>query len=94
MSVMAGEPEAEEMREMLTAEAVLEMIPISRTTLFRLEQDDLFPKGVPVTTHRKLWFRDEVIQWQRDLQDPDSPVAQAMRDRAKKANHRKGRKGS
>jgi prophage regulatory protein len=89
MSIMEGEPKSEAMREMLTAEQVLEMIPISRTTLFRLEQDELFPKGVPVTTHRKLWFRDEVIQWQRDLQDPDSPVAQAMRDRAKKANKRK-----
>jgi prophage regulatory protein len=72
----------EEVREMLTAEQVLELIPISRTTLFRLERDKLFPQGQPITPHRKLWFKDEVIAWQRDLQNPDSALSQAMRLRA------------
>ena len=90
VSVMEGEPEAE-MREMLTAEQVLMMIPISRTTLFRLEEDKLFPQGIPVTTHRKLWFKHEVIQWQRELKDPDSAVCTAMRDRAHRGNQKKRR---
>jgi predicted DNA-binding transcriptional regulator AlpA len=72
------------LREMVTAEQVLEMIPVSRTTLFRLERDGLFPAGQPITAHRKLWFLDEVRRWQKDLQDPDSAVAQAMRHRAKR----------
>src|SRR5256885_6682027 len=32
-------PQREEVREMLTAEQVLALIPVSRTTLFRLERD-------------------------------------------------------
>lgn len=76
--------EAEKVREMLTAEQVLEMIPISRTTLFRLERDGLFPQGQAITPHRKLWFKDEVIAWQKALQDPDSELAKAIRAREKR----------
>jgi prophage regulatory protein len=82
---VAGEIKKDELREMLTAEQVLAQIPISRTTLFRLERDKLFPQGQAITPHRKLWFRDEVVCWQKDLQDPDSALSQAVRLRAKKA---------
>ncbi|MEY9239136.1 prophage regulatory protein [Bradyrhizobium japonicum] len=71
-------------REMLTAEQVLAMIPISRTTLFRLERDGVFPRGEAITPHRKLWFKDEVVEWQRDLRDPKSALAQAVRARNSK----------
>jgi prophage regulatory protein len=71
-------------REMLTAEEVLAKIKVSRTTLFRLEKDKLFPQGQAITPHRKLWFQDEVVGWQRDLQDPDSALSQAVRLRAAK----------
>jgi predicted DNA-binding transcriptional regulator AlpA len=70
---------ADQVREMLTAEEVLAKIKISRTTLFRLERDKLFPQGQAITPHRKLWFQDEVVSWQRDLQDPDSALSQAVR---------------
>jgi prophage regulatory protein len=49
-----------------------------------LERDKLFPQGQAIGLHRKLWFQDEVIQWQRNLQDPDSALSQAMRLRAAK----------
>lgn len=75
-------------REMLTAEQVLAMIPISRTTLFRLERDGVFPRGEAITPHRKLWFKDEVVEWQRDLRDPKSALAQAVRARNSKASTR------
>jgi len=71
--------EEENVREMLTAEQVLERIPVSRTTLFRLEKDELFPQGQAVTPHRKLWFKDEVIAWQKALQDPDSELYKTVR---------------
>jgi prophage regulatory protein len=74
----------EEVREMLTAEQVLDLIPISRTTLFRMERDKRFPQGQAITPHRKLWFKDEVIAWQRDLQNPDSALSQMLRLRALK----------
>lgn len=78
---MAGDTKKEEVREMLTTEQVLAMIPISRTTLFRLERDGLFPRGQLLTPHRKLWFKDEVIAWQKDLEDPNSALSQAIRKR-------------
>ena len=77
-------PQREEVREMLTAEQVLALIPVSRTTLFRLERDRLFPQGLAIVPHRKLWFQDEVIAWQRALQDPDSELSQTMCLRATK----------
>jgi prophage regulatory protein len=82
---VAGEIKKDELREMLTAEQVLAQIPISRTTLFRLERDGVFPQGQAITPHRKLWFKDEVVSWQRDLQDPDSALSQAVLLRAAKA---------
>ena len=81
---MTNEVESEAVREMLTAEQVLDRIPISRTTLFRLERDKLFPQGQAITPHRKLWFRDEVIAWQKALQDPDSELSRAVRLKAVK----------
>jgi hypothetical protein len=47
--------------------------------------DKLFPQGRAITPHRKLWFEDEIIRWQRDLQNPDSALSQAMALRARKA---------
>ncbi|MEY9588591.1 putative DNA-binding transcriptional regulator AlpA [Bradyrhizobium yuanmingense] len=65
---------------------VLALIPISRTTLLRLERDKVFPRGEAITPHRKLWFKDEVIAWQRDLRDPESALSQAMRTRNTRAS--------
>lgn len=79
MSVMPEEAEKNELREMLTAEQVMAKINISRTALWRLESEGLFPQGQLITPHRKLWFFDEVLRWQRDLQDPDSELAKAMK---------------
>ena len=76
----------DDVREMLNAEQVLALIPISRTTLFRLERDKLFPQGQAIAPHRKLWFRDEIVAWQKDLQDPKSALAQVMHARYVKAN--------
>lgn len=76
--------DAPEVRGMLTAEQVLALIPVSRTTLFRLERDKVFPQGQPVTAHRKLWFADEVIAWQNAIKDPDSALSQLLRQRARK----------
>lgn len=73
-------------RRMLTAEQVLELIPVSRTTLFRLERDKVFPQGNPVTAHRKLWFEDEVVAWQKSLVDEDSDLRAELHRRARASN--------
>ena len=73
--------EDNELHEMLTAEQVLELIPVSRPTLFRWEKDKLFPQGQMITAHRKLWFRRDIVAWQKDIQDPDSPLSKAVREK-------------
>jgi prophage regulatory protein len=86
---MAGEIKKEDdLREMLTSEAVLAMIPISRSQLFRLEQDGLFPLGVPLSPRRKLWFKPDVVKWQREVEDPNSELGMKVRARL----HHKSRK--
>lgn len=57
------------LRRMLTEQMVLEEIPISRTTLYRLERAGKFPRSVYVSPNRRLWFRDEVAAWQRAIND-------------------------
>lgn len=74
---MAGEKD--EVREMLSSREVLAMIPIDRAALFRLESARLFPQGHPVSARKRLWFKDEVVRWQRDLADPDSELSKAVR---------------
>lgn len=76
----------DDIREMLTAEQVLALIHISRTTLFRLERDKLFPQGRPVAPHRKLWFKDEIVAWQCGLDDPTSTLSQTLQARHLKSN--------
>jgi prophage regulatory protein len=91
MSALAVKKAESGVRKMLTAEEVLECVPFSRTTLFRLERDGLFPLGVAPAPHRKLWFEDEVIAWQKDLQDPNSELSLAIAARLKQPHSRKKR---
>lgn len=79
-NVTAKEPstKAGDLREMVTAEQVLERIPISRTTLRRLERLKLFPASAPIAPTKRLWFKDEVVAWQLEIQNPNSPLAKAI----------------
>ena len=71
--------DSNEVRVMVSAREVLLMIPLDRASLFRLEEDGLFPSGHFVTARKKLWFKDEVVKWQRDLADPNSELSKAVR---------------
>jgi predicted DNA-binding transcriptional regulator AlpA len=84
MTIMENvDDKGETLRAMMTAEEIIERIPVSRAMLFRLEADGLFPQGQPITQNRKLWFRDEVVAWQRALADPESELSKAVRQRIK-----------
>ena len=76
---MSMADESERVREMLTLNQVLSLIPFDRTFLFRLEGDHLFPQGHFVSARKKLWFKDEVSRWQRDLANPESELSKAVR---------------
>jgi len=62
-----------EVRKMLTVEDVLKLIPISRTTLWRMQRDKQFPKG-HIVRGQKVWYADAVAAWQNDL-----PLASVQR---------------
>jgi prophage regulatory protein len=54
-------------RRMLTLEEVLKIVPVHRSTLFRMERLGQFPASVYISENRRVWFEDEVIAWQRTL---------------------------
>lgn len=61
-----------ELRRMLSEKQVLEIIPVSRTTLFRLEKADRFPKSTYISPNRRVWFEDEIISWQAAVDERNS----------------------
>jgi len=54
-------------RRMLTLKEVLAAVPVGRTTLYRLEKSGRFPASRYVSAGRRLWFADEVAEWQTAL---------------------------
>jgi prophage regulatory protein len=52
------------LRRMLNEEQVLRIIPVSRTTLFRLEKAGRFPRSTYISPNRRVWFEDEIVAWQ------------------------------
>lgn len=71
MTTTSKRSDRHELRPMLTEQMVLTIIPISRTTLFRLERAGKFPRSVYVSPNRRFWFRDQVIAWQTSINDND-----------------------
>jgi len=64
-------PDKSEPRRMLNEQQVLECIPISRTTLYRLEKAGRFPRSIYVSANRRLWFASEVAAWQEAVDEFD-----------------------
>jgi predicted DNA-binding transcriptional regulator AlpA len=56
-------------RRMLNEKRVLEIIPISRTTLFRMEKAGKFPGSVYISPNRRCWFEDEIVAWQNAVDE-------------------------
>jgi prophage regulatory protein len=67
------EADAEEsgLRRMLSEAEVLAMIPVSRTTLFRMEKAGRFPRSTYISPNRRIWFLDEVRAWQNAVNEFD-----------------------
>jgi prophage regulatory protein len=54
-------------RRMLSIEEVLEIVPVGKSTLFRMVKAGQFPKGKLISPNRRVWYADQVEQWQGDL---------------------------
>jgi prophage regulatory protein len=61
------EPDKSGPRRMLNEKQVLQIVPISPKTLWRLEKAGLFPKGSYISANRKVWFEDEIVAWQNGV---------------------------
>ncbi|SDJ58453.1 transcriptional regulator, AlpA family [Bradyrhizobium sp. Rc2d] len=56
-------------RRMLNERQVLEIIPVGRTTLYRMEKSGRFPKSTYISPNRRVWFEDEIIAWQNAVDE-------------------------
>jgi prophage regulatory protein len=56
-------------RRMLNERQVLEIVPVGRTTLYRMEKTGRFPKSTYISPNRRVWFEDEIIAWQNAVDE-------------------------
>jgi prophage regulatory protein len=68
-------------RRMLSEKQVLEIVPVGRTTLYRMEKAGRFPRST--SPNRRVWFEDEIIAWQNAVNEFDP-----RRGRGKGRRHR------
>jgi predicted DNA-binding transcriptional regulator AlpA len=64
-----GAPDKSGPRRMLNEAQVLEIVPVSRTTLHRMGKAGSFPKGTYISPNRKIWYEDEIIAWQHAVDE-------------------------
>ncbi len=62
-----GAPDKTGLRCMLNEKQVLDIVPVSPVTLWRMEKAGRFPRGSFVSPNKKFWFEDEIIAWQREV---------------------------
>jgi len=51
-------------RRMLSEKQVLGIVPVGRTTLYRMEKTGRFPRSTYISPNRRVWFEDEIVAWQ------------------------------
>lgn len=59
-----GAPAKSELRRMLSEKDVLNIVPVGRTTLFRMEKAGRFPRSTYISPNRRVWFEDQIVAWQ------------------------------
>jgi prophage regulatory protein len=62
-------PDKSAPRRMLSEKQVLEIVPVGRTTLYRMEKAGRFPKSTYISPNRRVWFEDEIIAWQNAVDE-------------------------
>ena len=58
-------------RRMLNEKQVLQIVPVGRTTLYRMEKAGRFPKSTYISPNRRVWFEDEIKAWQNAVDEFD-----------------------
>jgi len=57
------------LRRMLNEKQVLDVVPLSRTSIYRLEKAGKFPRSTYISANRRIWYEDEIIAWQRAVDE-------------------------
>ena len=66
-----GPLDKSEPRRMLSEKQVLAIVPVGRSTLWRLERAGRFPKSTYISPNRRVWFADQIVDWQRVVDEFD-----------------------
>jgi prophage regulatory protein len=71
-------------RRMLSEKDVLNIVPVGRTTLYRMEKAGRFPRSTYISPNRRVWFEDEVANWQAAVDEfnPNRGRGKGRRPRA------------
>jgi prophage regulatory protein len=56
-------------RKMLLEDQVLNIVPVSRSTLWRMERTGKFPKATYISANRRVWFEDQIVDWQNSVNE-------------------------
>ena len=54
---------ATSVKRVLSKKAVLDRVPVSRTTLWRMERAGLFPRHIQISPNRVGWMELDVDAW-------------------------------
>jgi prophage regulatory protein len=62
-------PNKPEPRRMLNEAGVLQIVPVSRSTLLRMEKAGRFPKSTYISPNRRVWYEDQIVAWQNAVDE-------------------------
>jgi predicted DNA-binding transcriptional regulator AlpA len=62
-----GAPDKTGLRCMLNEKQVLDIVPVSPVTLWRMVKQKRFPRPSFISPNKKFWWADEIIAWQREV---------------------------
>jgi predicted DNA-binding transcriptional regulator AlpA len=73
-------------RRMLNEKQVLDIVPLSRTSIYRLEKAGKFPRSTYISANRRIWYEDEIVNWQRAV-DEFNPNRGRGKGRRRRVSH-------
>ena len=56
---------------MLNEKQLLDIVPLSRTSIYRLEKAGKFPRSTYISANRRIWYEDEIVAWQNAVDEFD-----------------------
>jgi prophage regulatory protein len=65
----SGAPDKSGPRRMLNEVQLLAIVPLSRTSLYRLERAGKFPRATYISPNRRVWYEDEIVAWQKAVDE-------------------------